>query len=145
MLYCYPLNEDRRGLGQWRILFSYWAFLFAQPSSVYAQRVSIQIDGSGSMAGFDNSKELNVLVNILKKACDQTDIPSEMVFFVSTRSDTVTWHDAKSFQKTKTWGGYTNLEAAFNTGYDRAPIVMMLTDNVQAASDLGCQSTLCLF
>ena len=57
------------------------SLLFAQTSSVYAQSVSIQIDGSGSMAGFDNSKELDVLVNILKKACDQTDIPSETVFF----------------------------------------------------------------
>ena len=116
------------------------SLLFAQTSSVYAQKVSIQIDGSGSMAGFDNSKELDVLVNSLKKACEQADIPSETVFFVSTRSDTVTWHDAESFQKTKTWGGYTNLEAAFNTGYDRAPIVMMLTDNVQAASDLDARA-----
>ena len=121
------------------------SLLFAQASSVYAQSVSIQIDGSGSMAGFDNSKELNVLVNILKKACDQTDMPSETVFFVSTRPDTVTWHDAESFQKTKTWGGYTNLEAAFNTGYDRAPIVMMLTDNVQAASDLDARALYACF
>ena len=119
--------------------------LFAQASSVYAQRVSIQIDGSGSMTGFDNSKELNILVNILKKACDQKDIPSETVFFVSSRPDTVTWQGAESFQKTKTWGGYTNLEAAFNTGYDRAPIVMMLTDNVQAASDLDARALYACF
>ncbi len=119
--------------------------LFAQASSVYAQRVSIQIDGSGSMTGFDNSKELNILVNILKKACDQKDIPSETVFFVSSRPDTVAWQGAESFQKTKTWGGYTNLEAAFNTGYDRAPIVMMLTDNVQAASDLDARALYACF
>ena len=80
------------------------SLLFAQASSVYAQRVSIQIDGSGSMVGFDNSKELDTLINILKKTCEQASISSEMVFFVSTRSDTVTWHDAESFQKTKTWG-----------------------------------------
>ncbi len=97
------------------------------------------------MAGFDNSKELDVLVNILKKACGQTDILSETVFFVSTRSDTVTWHDVERFQKTKTWGGYTNLEVAFNTGYDRAPIVMMLTDNVQAASDLDARALYACF
>ena len=54
--------------------------------------------------GFDNSKELDTLVNILKKACDQTDIPSETVFFVSTRSDTVTWHDAEEFPKDKNLG-----------------------------------------
>ena len=122
-----------------------FGLLFAQTSSVYAQSVSIQIDGSGSMAGFDNSGELDILVNILQKACEQTKIPSETVFFVSTRSDTVTWHDAESFQKTKAWGGYTNLEAAFNTGYDRAPIVMMLTDNVQAASDLDARALYACF
>ncbi len=122
-----------------------FGLLFAQASSVYAQRVSIQIDGSGSMTGFDNSKELDILVNILKKVCEQKSMPSETVFFVSTRSDTVTWHDAESFQKTKIWGGYTNLEAAFNTGYDRAPIVMMLTDNVQAASDLDARALYACF
>ncbi len=122
-----------------------FGLLFAQASLVYAQRVSIQIDGSGSMTGFDNSKELDILVNILKKVCEQKSMPSETVFFVSTRPDTVTWHDAESFQKTKTWGGYTNLEAAFNTGYDRAPIVMMLTDNVQAASDLDARALYACF
>ena len=119
--------------------------VFALTSSVYAQKVSIQIDGSGSMAGFDNSAELNTLINVLEKACERAGIPSETVFFVSTRSDTVTWHDADRFQKTKAWGGYTNLEAAFNTGYDRAPIVMLLTDNVQAASDLDARALYACF
>ncbi len=121
------------------------SLLFAQASSVYAQKVSIQIDGSGSMAGFDKSKELDSLVNVLKKACEQAGMPSETVFFVSTRADTVTWQDAEHFQKTKAWGGYTHLEAAFNTGYDRAPIVMMLTDNVQAASDLDASALYACF
>ena len=123
----------------------FFGLVFALTSSVYAQKVSIQIDGSGSMAGFDNSAELNTLINVLEKACERAGIPSETVFFVSTRSDTVTWHDADRFQKTKAWGGYTNLEAAFNTGYDRAPIVMLLTDNVQAASDLDARALYACF
>ena len=113
--------------------------------SLYAQRASIQIDGSGSMAGFDNSDGLDALIDVLEKACEQVDIPSETAFFVSTRADTVAWHDAERFQKTKEWGGYTNLEAAFNTGYDKASIVMMLTDNVQAASDLDAKALYACF
>lgn len=123
----------------------FWGLLFALTSSVYAQQVSVQIDGSGSMTGFDNSAELGALVNVLEKACERAGIPSETVFFVSPRSDTVVWHDADRFQKTKAWGGYTNLEAAFNTGYDRAAIVMMLTDNVQAASDLDARALYACF
>lgn len=126
-----------------RVIFL--SLLCALPSSVDAQQVSIQVDGSGSMAGFDNSAELGALVKGLEKACEQAGMPSETVFFVSTRSDTVAWHDAERFQKTKAWGGYTNLEAAFNTGYDRAPIVMMLTDNVQAASDLDARALYACF
>ena len=125
--------------------FIFLFLLFALPSSAYAQKVSVQIDGSGSMAGFDKSAELDALVNVLERACERAGIPSETVFFVSIRSDTVAWHDAERFQKTKAWGGYTNLEAAFDTGYDRAPIVMMLTDNVQAASDLDARALYACF
>ena len=126
-----------------RVIFL--SLLCALTSSVDAQQVSIQVDGSGSMAGFDNSAELGTLVDVLEKECERAGMPSETVFFVSTRSDTVAWRDAERFQKTKAWGGYTNLEAAFNTGYDRAPIVMMLTDNVQAASDLDARALYACF
>ena len=94
--------------------------------------VSILVDGSGSMEGFQQTGELQKLLTSLEKACQDQQLEGGTLFFVSEHPDSLVWiEEAQDAQ----WGSYTNLLRAFEEGLGWAPITFLLTDNVQATTN----------
>lgn len=112
-------------------------FLVAEvPGIVYGEEVSIQVDGSGSMKGFYKRGGLQKILQEIRKICEEQDIESEVLFFRSNRPDELTWEQGKTYLNPRTsWGNYTKLDRAFVEGHTRAPIIVMITDNIQADRD----------
>lgn len=133
----------RRPEGFYTVCCAVLCFLLIGAWSMAAsnQVVSIQVDGSGSMRGFYQSGELEKLLDEVQDICHAQDMETEMVFFRSNQPDEVTWEDGRVYLSPETaWGGYTNLDRAFVGGLGRAPIIVMITDNVQAAYDQDTQA-----
>lgn len=98
--------------------------------------VSILVDGSGSMEGFQQTGELQKLLTLLEKACQDQQLETGTLFFVSQHPDSLVWNEAESSQtQGAEWGSYTNLLRAFEEGLGRSPITFFLTDNVQATTN----------
>ncbi len=106
--------------------------------------VSIQIDGSGSMDGFRGSGQLQSLVPRLLGLVRKARLTGEAVFFVTGRDAHQTnWEPWDSYLGTPGWGQSTHLDWAYESGRLRAPIVVLLTDNVQESD--GVEDTRALY
>lgn len=106
------------------------------PRSAAGTDVSILVDGSGSMEGFQQTGELQKLLTLLEKACQDQQLEAGTLFFVSQHPDSLVWNEAESHQtQGAEWGSYTNLLRAFEEGLGRSPITFFLTDNVQATTN----------
>ena len=106
------------------------------PRTAAGTDVSILVDGSGSMEGFQQTGELQKLLTALKKACQDQQLEAGTLFFVSQHPDSLVWNEAESHQiQGAEWGSYTNLLRAFEEGLGRSPITFFLTDNVQATTN----------
>ncbi|NKB71915.1 MAG: hypothetical protein GKR89_32975 [Candidatus Latescibacteria bacterium] len=84
------------------------------------------------MKGFHETGELAQLLDRLQKSCQAEGLASETVFFWSAKTNHLAWDVIPSYQPPVEWGQITNLEKAFSDGSSRAPIVLLVTDNVQA-------------
>ena len=91
--------------------------------------VTVQVDGSGSMAGFHQTDELSRLIDQIATACGNANLSCDVQFFVTEQSQQMTWKSQTAFFQGD-WGYYTNLEQAFVTGLGQSPIKVLLTDNV---------------
>ncbi len=105
---------------------------FSAPSTAAGTDVSILVDGSGSMEGFQQTGELQKLLTALERACQAQQLEVGTLFFVSQHPDSLAW--IEETQGTQ-WGSYTNLLRAFEEGLGWAPITFLLTDNVQATTN----------
>ena len=109
---------------------------FSGPRAAAGTDVSILVDGSGSMEGFQQTGELQKLLTLLEKACQDQQLEAGTLFFVSQHPDSLVWNEAESHQtQGAEWGSYTNLLRAFEEGLGRSPITFFLTDNVQATTN----------
>ena len=109
---------------------------FSGPRTAAGADVSILVDGSGSMEGFQQTGELQKLLTLLEKACQDHQLEASTLFFVSQHPDSLVWNKAESYQtQGAQWGSYTNLLRAFEEGLGWAPITFFLTDNVQATTN----------
>ena len=109
---------------------------FSGPRTAAGTDVSILVDGSGSMEGFQQTGELQKLLTSLEKACQDQQLEVGTLFFVSQHPDSLVWNEAESYQtQGAQWGSYTNLLRAFEEGLGWAPITFFLTDNVQATTN----------
>ncbi len=109
---------------------------FSGPRAAAETNVSILVDGSGSMEGFQQTGELQKLLVSLEKACQDHQLEARTLFFVSQHPDSLVWNKAESYQtQGAQWGSYTNLLRAFEEGLGWAPITFFLTDNVQATTN----------
>lgn len=106
------------------------------PRAAAGMDVSILVDGSGSMEGFQQTGELQKLLTSLEKACQDQQLEAGTLFFVSQHPDSLVWNEAEAHQtQGAEWGSYTNLLRAFEEGLGRSPITFFLTDNVQATTN----------
>ena len=102
------------------------------PRAAAGMDVSILVDGSGSMEGFQQTGELQKLLTSLEKACQDQQLEAGTLFFVSQHPDSLVWIEETQDAR---WGSYTNLLRAFEEGLGWAPITFFLTDNVQATTN----------
>ena len=102
------------------------------PRAAAGMDVSILVDGSGSMEGFQQTGELQKLLTSLEKACQDQQLEMGTLFFVSQHPDSLVWIEETQDAR---WGSYTNLLRAFEEGLGWAPITFFLTDNVQATTN----------
>ena len=105
---------------------------FSGPRTAAGTDVSILVDGSGSMEGFQQTGELQKLLTSLEKACQDQKLEVGTLFFVSQHPDSLVWNEETQGAQ---WGSYTNLLRAFEEGLGWAPITFFLTDNVQATTN----------
>lgn len=105
---------------------------FSGPRTAAGTDVSILIDGSGSMEGFQQTGDLQKLLTSLEKACQDQQLEVGTLFFVSQHPDSLVWIEETQDAH---WGSYTNLLRAFEEGLGWAPITFFLTDNVQATTN----------
>ncbi len=105
---------------------------FGGPRTAAGTDVSILVDGSGSMEGFQQTGELQKLLTSLEKACQDQQLEAGTLFFISQHPDSLVW--IEEIQDAR-WGSYTNLLRAFKEGLGWAPITFFLTDNVQATTN----------
>ena len=101
---------------------------FSSPRTAAGTDVSILVDGSGSMEGFQQTGELQKLLAALEKACQDQQLEASTLFFASQHPDSLVWNEAASYQtQGAQWGSYTNLLRAFEEGLGWAPITFFLT------------------
>ncbi len=102
------------------------------PRAAAGMDVSILVDGSGSMEGFQQTGELQKLLTSLKKVCQDQQLEAGTLFFLSHHPDSLVWLEETQGAQ---WGSYTNLLRAFEERLGWAPITFLITDNVQATTN----------
>lgn len=118
----------------WWILF----IGFISCTQVAEAQVNILVDGSGSMEGFFRTNSLQSWVERLSQVSQDQRLPVETKVFISKELNQPEWKPYDAFlndNEREKWGNYTLLDWAFRKGRQFAPIVFLVTDNVQSSKD----------
>lgn len=111
-----------------------WLLLLAWGGpGVWAQEhrvLAVQVDGSGSMTGFQKTGELENLLRRLSELARTHQMETQVKVFLAQQPTEIKWLDWQGFLDGKSWGRYSPLDLAFAQGQAQSPLVIFITDNI---------------
>ncbi len=103
----------------------------------YAAPLTVLVDGSGSMRGYDATGGLGALIAEIDRAASRSGWTPEPSVFSSRRGAAMQVTPYSAWSSAPTWGSETHLDQALEVGARGAGALILITDNFQDPDSTG--------